>query len=315
MEEINDILAKHFSSTELSVEEKTKLNNWKIDNLAEFESLAKSWQTVPKFEYKEFDTQTAWQKIDHKIVKKELKTTKVFSIKPFLKYAVAASIILIVTIGGFNLFGNSATNGYVAFENNTNTVKTLHLEDGSVIYLGGQTTIEYQNEFASHRNIKLNGEAFFEVHRDEQHPFIITTTYGEIEVLGTSFNINTQNKNTVVSVKTGRVELRNDLETIILIKNESAISNGKVITPKTTVNANYLSWKTGELIFKNTPIAEVINSLNSFYHTNITIEKSVNPNQNFTGQFNNQKLDVILEALTLSCNLNYIKTDNQISNN
>jgi len=314
MEQINDILAKHFSSIPLSDDEKLILDEWKSNHLKEYETLADleaNWSNVPQTEYKEFNTQKAWQKIEGQIKEQPKKETKVFTLNPFIKYAIAASVMLAVVFTGFKFFGSS-DNNYVAFSNTSEQVKTLQLEDGTTVYLAKNTTVEYQEDFANNRDLKLDGEAFFDVHRDENHPFIIHTDYGEVEVLGTSFDVNTKTSQTVVSVKSGRVELRNSNEKIILTKNESASSDGKHISSKTMVNPNYLAWKTGEFKFNNTPINEVINTLNSYYNTKVILSDNVDKSIMFTGDFKQENLDVIIDAITLSCNLQSENKNQQI---
>ncbi len=311
MNDINNILAKHFSSTQLNDEEQLILDDWMSKNKAEYDALNNSWSSVPKFDYKEFNTQSAWQKVESKINQKTKSKTKVFPIKPFLKYAVAASVLLAVMFGGYKLFGTSSNN-FVAFTNQSNQVKTLNLEDGTTIYLAKHTTIEYQENFKNNRNIKLEGEAFFDVHRDENHPFVIKTNYGDVEVLGTSFDVNTKNNKTTVSVKSGKVELRNLNNKIILTKNESAFSDGKVVSNKSSVNENYLAWKTGEFKFNNTPLEKVVNILNSYYDTTIELSKNINKNMPFSGEFKQENLDIVIDAITLSCNLTAETYNNKI---
>ena len=314
MEQINDILAKHFSSIPLSDDEKLVLDEWKSNHLKEYETLADldaNWSNMSQTEYKEFNTQKAWQKIEGQINEQPEKETQTFTLNPFIKYAIAASVMLAVIFTGIKMFGHSENN-YVAFSNTSNQVKTLQLDDGTNVYLAKNTTIEYQEDFANNRNINLDGEAFFDVHRDESHPFIIHTDNSEVEVLGTSFDVNTKTSQTIVSVKSGRVELRNPNQKVILTKNESASSDGTQITPKTTVNPNYLAWKTGEFEFNNTPIDEVVNTLNSYYNTKVVLADKVDKNISFTGDFKQEKLENIIDAITLSCNLQSENKNQQI---
>lgn len=304
MKHINDILAKHFSQAELTNEEQSILSEWSENNKNEYKAIEKSWNSVPDFEYNQFNHKNAWVKIENKIEDK----TK---IKSIFKYAMVASIALLLSIGSYNYFNN--TNIYISFENNSNTTKSITLDDGSIIDLAKHTTIEYQEDFANNRNVKLDGEAFFNVNRDEKHPFIITTLNGEIEVLGTSFNINTNNEITEVNVTSGLVEVRNTLSSIKLKKNETATINGSTITGITTNNPNYLSWKTGSFIFNDTPIKEVIHALNKYYSTEVILDKNTQTTCSITGVFEDQKIEDIVEAITLSCNLVFIKENNQIT--
>jgi len=315
MEQINDILAKHFSDTELSVDEQSILTVWVEKNENEYHDLKKTWSAVPDFKYHSFDKKLAWDTMDSKIETEDninsQKKPKIFSLKPILKYAVAASIAVLLSIGGFKYF-NQKTLNYISFENTSDQSKSIVLEDGSTIYLAKNSVIEYQENFADNRSIKLNGEAFFDVNRDESHPFIINTDYGDVKVLGTSFNINTKNNQTKVSVKSGLVELSNKATLIQLKKNESAISNGKSISERKENEINYLSWKTGGFVFDNTPINKAVDLLNTYYKTSVIIDSNVSEKCKITGVFKQEKIEHIVEAITLSCNLVFNKKDNQI---
>ena len=80
--------------------------------------------------------------------------------------------------------------------------------DGSKIYLNSVSSILHDDEFnVSHRNIKLSGEAYFEIVKDVL-PFIIESTYGNIEVLGTSFNVKNRPEGFELGVNEGLVRLK-----------------------------------------------------------------------------------------------------------
>ncbi len=306
MEHINDILAKHFSGLPLSDDEQLLLEKWKLENGAEYAAMEETLNAAPDYQYTQFNTSKAWEKMDARI---EEQPTKVFFLKPLLKYAVAVSIAILIGITGYKFILSDQAE-FIAFHNNDEAVKSLELPDGSLVYLAKNTTVEYQKDFKDNRNVKLNGEAFFDVVRDEQHTFKINTSYGDVSVLGTSFNVNTKFKETTVSVKSGRVALENKNDKIELTVNESASSDGQSISEKTRANTNVLSWKTGHFTFENTPIDEAIRDINSYYDQMI-INESQEEECRITGVFKNQKLDEIIEALALSCNLEFSKKNNK----
>lgn len=93
-------------------------------------------------------------------------------------------------------------------EANAPTLATM-LEDGSVVYLSGQTSLKYPNHFADDkREVILQGEAFFDVKKQSERPFFIDTDLARIEVVGTSFNIkNNHNASFLLSVREGEVRV------------------------------------------------------------------------------------------------------------
>src|SRR5690606_36556914 len=110
-----------------------------------------------------------------------------------------------------------------------NNVLSDHLSDGTLITLNENSSIVYQEEFTSNeRHVALTGEAFFEVARDEEKPFIVdlpSETY--VKVLGTSFNIKAFDGDSLVTVfvKTGRVEFGSEANNIILTPGEKGVYN------------------------------------------------------------------------------------------
>lgn len=304
MDPIDNILAKHLTGLQLTIEEEKELILWRKVNELEYQSISKTIHSTEVNGSVKFDTRKAWDKMDAKIDG----STKTFSLKPILKYAIAASIAIIIGIGGFNMLKSTSID-FILIQNDNISNKTVELPDGSEVILAKNSILEYNPDFKNSRDLKLKGEAFFEVYRDESHPFIIKTMNGDVAVLGTSFNVNTFDNKTKVDVKTGLVALRNNGAEIKLTVNESAWSDSKQISNKENVDQNYLSWQTGLFNFENTSLSNVINDLESFYGNIIDLEDL--KECTFSGSFNNQKIEDILEALALSCNLELTKFNNR----
>jgi len=102
--------------------------------------------------------------------------------------------------------------------------QAVALPDGSVVLLNQNSELEYQKEFGD-RQVTLQGEAFFKVHKAEV-PFVVNTSNGQITVLGTSFNVKEDEKQLEVEVETGSVELKVKDQISQLKRGESAIYNG-----------------------------------------------------------------------------------------
>jgi ferric-dicitrate binding protein FerR (iron transport regulator) len=118
-------------------------------------------------------------------------------IKPYVKYLYVCLGMLCFTCGTNTLEITTKDNYEVAY-----------LPDGSAVYLNHNSTIKYDKEFDP-RTIELNGEAFFTVITDESI-FLVTTEFGDIEVLGTEFNVKTAANQVEVDVKSGLVELKTE---------------------------------------------------------------------------------------------------------
>ncbi len=303
MTEINDILAKHFSGNS-SPEEEQLIQNWKVDNQAEYAVLSETWGE--KVNFKVYDNKNAWSKIENELFEEKTKTFKLNSI---IKYAAAACIALMI---GFTAKWFFSADEFIALENNTEQVQKHVLPDGTEIWLAPDAELEYAHDFKNHRAINLEGEAFFEVARDEEHPFIIDTEMGEVEVLGTGFNVLCNESSTIVSVSHGRVELRNESGSIELSEGQCAEATENNISEVIEVNPNYQAWKTGEFIFINTPLTEVVNQLNKYFEKEIVLESNKGATEKLTANFNGQNLEDIIEIIVLTCDVVSESSDNKV---
>lgn len=300
MNDINDILAKHFSG-EANAEETKLAEDWKLQNVEEYALMSKAWKSADKnllgaLEFKSFDHKTAWNKVDEQLVdENEIKVIKM----TFYKRVAAACAVLLVGFAGFWLLNQGPTYNNVA--NTDATPKEISLPDGSSVWLTANSSIDYQADFKNERNLILKGEAFFEVEKDAAHPFIISTKFGEIEVLGTAFNVNVTDISTAVGVDHGRVALRNENGEKELTVGQYAIANVDGVSAVEKTNVNYNSWKTGVFKFDNTPLFTVVQLLNKHYSTKVELPKGIAANIQFSGNFSNESIETIIESIVLTC--------------
>lgn len=301
MKDINDILAAYFSG-EISLEDKRYVEEWKVENEEEFLLLSEAWNETIDFdginlEFKEFDTKKALEKVNAQL--EEHSKTKIIKLR-FYKKVAAACAILFIGLAGFWFLKNSI--GSETLVNKDLTPREVQLPDGSKVWLASNAQINYPSNFTSNRSVTLKGEGFFEVAKNKDYPFVITTEVGEVEVLGTAFNVNTTSDKTVVSVEHGKVALRNSNAEVKLTAGESASATKTEISAVETVDENFLSWKTGNFVFESTPLDEAIFLLNKFYTRKIILTNTNNIPL-FNGKFNNEKLENIIEAIVLTCNV------------
>jgi transmembrane sensor len=161
------------------------------------------------------------------------------------------------------------------------------------------------------RNIKLSGEGFFEVTHVPAKPFIINAAdRANVEVLGTSFNINAVPEGEYVSVQVveGKVAFyaigQLDSKKILEKDDQAELQNG-IIELNTKTNMNFLSWKTGILHFNQEAIEDVIDLLEKHYNREILLDVSVDKQLKFTSTIDNEELDSVLEELSLVLGISY----------
>jgi len=298
MNDIDDILSRHFSGY-TTKEEELLVSKFKSENLEEYKILQTFW-TKKEIELTHFNSDEGWKEVIR--AKQKPKTVKLFPYRRWI--AVAASILLLLFSGKY-LYDSQSTPAALVSMTATTANQKIVLKDGSVVHLNKDTSFEYPENFSStSREVKLQGEAFFEVAKDTSRPFRILTNHSEVEVLGTSFNIKTEDLQTEISVKTGKVKVSSlsTSDSAILIPQQSAIVNHKSLDVQSTENINYLAWKTGEFHFDKAEIKEVVQELNQYYKEKIIL-KSTKSECLLSTTLKDLELQEIMEIIELSCDL------------
>lgn len=142
--------------------------------------------------------------------------------------AVAASLALLVGLGIGLFSGGNAPGGdpdmeYMVVSNPGSAPKTHLLEDGSTVILNGHGQISFQKGLKGNiRKVTLKGEAYFQVARDRDRPFIVISDDIQVKVLGTEFNVRQGKASIDVTVASGKVQVYDDNESVDLLSNEMA---------------------------------------------------------------------------------------------
>ncbi|MBI9059053.1 MAG: DUF4974 domain-containing protein [Labilibaculum sp.] len=186
----------------------------------------------------------------------------------------------------------------------------FELEDGTKVWLNSNSNLKYSYDFKS-RNIELDGEAYFEVAHDKELPFIVSSRGLKVKVLGTTFNVNTYEKNKIeTTLLEGSVELINDSNNskpTILKPGERAIyQDDKSEMPTSKVDTKYITaWKDGYILFRDTPMKDVITSLERWYGVDISIKNPTIYQYSFTANLRDKNLPQILDLIRLSSPIGY----------
>lgn len=160
----------------------------------------------------------------------------------------------------------------------------LILADGTRVWMNSLSELEFPSRFTGkERRIKLNGEAYFEVVKDKEKPFIVEMGDNEIKVLGTSFNINNYDGSFVTTLVTGKVE--------IVIKKQGYLlhpsmqlreENGKVTLSEVDTK-EFVAWKDGWFVFNKQRLEEVLDILSRWYDVEINYKTPEVKDLHFTG--------------------------------
>lgn len=195
--------------------------------------------------------------------------------------------------------------------------KKILLPDGTAVWLSPSSTIEYPALFTgSLREVKLSGEAFFEVAHDANHPFVIYSGNIETKVLGTSFNIQAyDNQEEInVTVVTGKVNVthKNKLEQVELVANERAVFYRKTTElikegTDTLTAPVMLRRKEGEFVYKGERLQKVMDDLHEYFGIAIDVADSVKECPISFNVYLTDRIEEILEPIAISINGNIHK--------
>jgi ferric-dicitrate binding protein FerR (iron transport regulator) len=193
------------------------------------------------------------------------------------------------------------------------TIVEVVLPDGSEVWLNRNSRLTYQDNFnEENRLLKLEGEAFFDVRKDPKKPFVIQTGKAQVEVLGTSFNVEAYagSAETEIFVVTGLVSFSSlsDSKGITIKPGEAGVlknQNLSLISHGGQLNA--LAWKEKRLIFKKTALSDVVKALEEYFNVNIEIRNKNALRCRFTGSFDKPSLSEIIEALGVSLDLSIVE--------
>lgn len=204
---------------------------------------------------------------------------------------------------------------------NPGMTTTLHLPDGTAVYLNSESSLQYPSRFEGEtRLVKLEGEAFFSVTKNEKQRFIVSAPHDtKVEVLGTVFNVEAFVKDTTVSTTLleGKVNFvyANNMqsETISLKPGQKLVYDSNTLQTRVykTTGESETAWKDGKIVFLDTPFQQALRMLEKRYNVEFVVSSSKYAKDSFTGSFNNQRLERILEVFKASSNIKwrYIDTD------
>jgi transmembrane sensor len=215
------------------------------------------------------------------------------------------------------------------------------LPDGSKVWLNAGSTLDYPKQFnGKTRAVQLQGEAYFEVAKNAEHPFIVHTKTFDIKVLGTGFNVRAypDEDSAVTSLVHGSVEVitaGKEKRSILLKPNEkitlATIITAQEATEKTNVTETALlntvpekmmliddtvqqetAWVKNQLAFKKMPFVKVAQLLENWFGTEIRFKNEDKKTLTFRGVFEEQSLEEILSILEATGTFHYKKDSSGI---
>jgi transmembrane sensor len=314
-EAILELIAKQLQG-ELSAQEEKVLLAWvseKDENKTIYEQSVKAWEYSGRKQGNfHVNTDAAWAKVKSRAGE----STKVIRFWQRPVYQIAASLVLLLTIGSLtDSFKGSPE--YITVASKNEKVK-FYLPDSSVVWLNKNSSVRYPDNYnEKSREVQLDGEAFFDVRRDVTKKFIVLGHHSVTEVLGTSFIVKSYkgSQEEFVKVITGKVSFSSRSESnkqVLLTPGlEGKLEAGNIISSSKITDTNFKAWKEQKLDFDNTELSQVIASLNNYFGVEVTVTDSALLKCSFTGSFDNPEIEQIINILSVSLNVEYKKEKNK----
>lgn len=297
-----ELLLKYISG-KASQQEKEEVAAW-IDadaaNLKEFLSLRKSYNAF------------IWQDTAATDIQK--KSPKTFFLSPAVQRLLQVAAVFAIAFGLSYMLLQTLQKEDIEMQTvcvPAGQRTQVTLADGTMVWVNGKSTLTFPNRFSSRtRNVELDGEAYFDVRKDPERQFIVSTAHqSAIKVLGTKFNVKAYKEadEVITTLVEGKVnfEFNNadrQPQYIALAPGQRLVYNS--LNGKTELYATSgereLSWKDGKIIFRQTSLREVLEVLSDRYNAEFVIRNNVPHDDSFTGTFTNRNLEQILNFISVS---------------
>ena len=193
------------------------------------------------------------------------------------------------------------------------------LPDGTNVKLNSDTRITFPNRFVGKtREVRIDGEAFFDVATDSFHPLIVTTAKGlVIKVTGTKFNIKSypNDNSEEATLYEGKISLISKGNTYNMLPDNQLIitSNERPVKVGSPKMDDIKAWTEGRIVFDETPLSEVLKVLERWHGVTFVVTDSSVLNKTITGSFNSESIHYIMSIISLCTSVDYEIKDNVVT--
>ncbi len=311
---MNDIIKKYLENS-ATVQERKILLDWlrKEENYENFRAQEKEWKKDLPLKILDYKTEEGIIRFQTFMLNDfRSKNIKSARIRNFYKYAVVGMLLVLVVLGGSYFRA-------VFFKKNLSTtvyagkgfVSSVILPDSSRVWLNSASSITYPNDFGERRReLQIKGQAYFEVVKNKNMPFIVKADDMQVKVLGTRFTVDDYQNSEFVSVvlEEGAVEMTMEQfpDSKILLKPGDKVTydiENKKLEKRKVKADRYSSWRNGILNFYNSPLKDVVEKLSNRYNYFFNLDKSLE-NIKVTFTVNQEDLSKVLELLKVITPIN-----------
>jgi transmembrane sensor len=306
------LVTKYLSGNAKESEKNTVLEwaNATIENKTAFDRAEKLWNASKSANISDINVNDAWNKVNERANVRSQTKTRALTMPQ--KYILRIAAVLVIGLVSWYYISNSVIEK--SFSTSTE-IAQLNLSDGSEIALNKGAIINYPEKFSGEtREIKMNGEAYFNIAKNAAKPFIIHTSNADIKVLGTSFNvISKPNGDLEVVVNTGVVSVTSTKtnEQVILHKDEKAsylTSNASLLKTVNT-DVNYLSWNTRKFVFRESTLSNVFENIEKVYGIKIIADERI-MNCKLTATYDRLDVKQIIHLIDMTFGFKTVENNN-----
>ena len=329
-----DTIARELSG-ELSEADRTELDAWLSaapENRASYEEARQAWEMAGELPADEIDTSIrpdidkAWNKVLASIstTEESSEETKVVPISEGMSkrnrwiLRIAAVLMFgLVSTFAFRYMTNGEQVETLAMINvsTTDEVREVTLPDGSQVWLNRNASLSYQDGFKGDtRKVTLNGEAFFEVTKNPDQPFVISTSTSKTTVLGTSFLLKDDGDGeSLLVVNSGQVSFGtlNDEQKEIFEKGDRGELAAGNLAKTTNADPNAFSFKTNALDLEGLSLDQAVEAIEDYFNVDVIIEATDLPQDGLHpgAPFQEPELEDVIKTLSLMKGCTYTIDD------
>lgn len=249
----------------------------------------------------DYHLEDAIRKFRSQIGKEKLSKGKRIDFNRFLKYA--AVFILLLALPFSYYFGtqsNSSDQSMTTISCAYGDKSSIVLPDSSRVWLNSGSKLTFSSNFKNGRKVSLEGEAFFSVAKDKNHPFRVKTTDVEVEVLGTKFNLKAYPEENSVSTTLieGSVNISSKYQRALMKPDQKLVfdkGSKKMQVQQLTDTSPDTEWKEGRFVFRNESLGELKPKLERWFDVDIVFGDEQVKDRRFTGVLGRES---ILEAIS-----------------
>lgn len=254
-------------------------------------------------------------------------TVRMYRPRRMAKWMAAAAVFLAAVTGSYYLLRpkhNRQATGlayqtYDSIVNISGTPRLVQLPDATKVWLNKHTTLYISTAYARQRQLKLTGEAYFEVTKNPGNPLVVQTGTIHTTVLGTAFNVDNSSHSAVrISLVQGRVQVsKKDAAAapVLLQPGQTAtgVQQADSISSSETGIADVAGWMRGHLIFNQLPLAEALEKAADYYGITIKADPALLQGKKVTTiYYKYQQWPQVLHHLLFMYQLTYTRTNNVI---